>query len=92
MRNLIACVAMAVGVACAAQKPPLQVYVPDQLAKGGTEVAQTTDHRKIICKYDMLVGTHIPDKTCRYEDEVDDARRETQDMLRGTFDKNKTPE
>jgi hypothetical protein len=86
MRNVIACVAVALGFACAAQKPPLQVYVPDRLAKGGTEVAQA-DHRKIICKYDMLVGTHIPEKTCRYEDEVDDARRETQDMLRGTFDK-----
>jgi hypothetical protein len=86
MRNLIACVAVALGLACAAQKPPLQIYVPDQLAKGGTEVAQA-DHRKIICKYEMLVGTHIPEKTCRYEDEIDDARRETQDMIRAALPK-----
>jgi len=87
MRNVIACVAVALGFACAsAQRPPVQVYVPDQLAKGGSEVASVGD-KKVICKYEMQTGSHIPEKTCRYEDEVDSARRETQDMLRATFDK-----
>jgi hypothetical protein len=86
MRNVIACVAVALGFACVAQKPPLQIYVPDRLAKGGTEVAQE-GHRKIICKYETGTGTHIPEKTCRFEDEIDDGRRETQDMLRRVFDK-----
>jgi hypothetical protein len=84
MRNVIACIGAALGFACAtAQKPPVMVYVPNHLAKGGTEVASTDSKRKIICKYEMGTGSHIPEKTCRYGDEVDDQRRETQDMIRG---------
>ena len=87
MRKVIACVAVTLGSACAsAQKPPVVVQVPARLAKGGTEVA-SAEHRKVICKYEVGSGTHIPEKTCRYEDEVDDQRRETQDMLRGAAPK-----
>jgi len=79
-REMILGVTVAIGFACAsAQKPrPLPA---NALATDGTPVVSNDPKRKIVCSYDTLVGSHIPSKTCRYEDEVNAQRSETQMMI-----------
>jgi hypothetical protein len=78
--NIILVVTAALAFACAsAQKPrPLQA---NALATDGTPVVSNDPKKKVVCSYETLVGSHIPSKTCRYEDEVDAQRTETQLMI-----------
>ena len=78
--TMILGVTVAIGFACAsAQKPrPLQA---NALATDGTPVVSNDPKKKVVCSYETLVGSHIPSKTCRYEDEVDAQRTETQLMI-----------
>jgi hypothetical protein len=79
--NMILAVTVALGFACAsAQKPrPLQA---NAVATDGTPVVSNDPKKKVVCSYETLVGSHIPSKSCRYEEEADAQRSETQLMLR----------
>lgn len=73
------------GLACASAQRTrtagTQLASGDPAAKGGMALAKD-DHRKVICQYEILVGSHIPEKTCRLEEDVDSTRQATQDTLR----------
>jgi hypothetical protein len=53
-------------------------------SRDGTPVATVgpAPKGKIICSMEIPVGTHIPERVCRYEDDADSIRDETQQMLR----------
>ncbi|HEY4883834.1 MAG TPA: hypothetical protein VII08_09355 [Myxococcales bacterium] len=80
-RKMIVGVTVALGFACAStQKPqPLQA---NAVATDGTAVVSNDPKRRVVCTYETLVGSHIPSKSCRYQDEVEAQRAETQQMLR----------
>jgi len=40
------------------------------------------DGKKVVCTFEETVGTHIRERVCRYQDDVDSERVDTQDMLR----------
>jgi hypothetical protein len=42
---------------------------------------------KIICAMETPVGSHIPERVCRYEDDADLIRAETQQVLRNAQSK-----
>jgi hypothetical protein len=89
-KNVLPGAALVIGFACAsAQKSQapqsLASKTPDYKANAGTAVASNDpakSKRKVICTYEAIVGSHIPEQTCRYEDEVNAQRGETQDTIR----------
>ncbi|MGZ6125928.1 MAG: hypothetical protein ACXWLR_13260 [Myxococcales bacterium] len=92
--NLIAGLIAGLGFACASaqttQAPAnLAGKVSDPAGQGGGAVGpEEKAKRKMVCTYETLVGSHIPQKTCRDEDDSAAQRGETQDMIRGLVPKN----
>ena len=89
--KIIAGVAAAIGFACAS---PEKAKVSQATAaqandskprNGGSAVASSEhmkDGKKVICTFEETIGTHIREKVCRYQEDIDSERADTLDMLR----------
>lgn len=74
-------------VACTSQRwssnpGPLPVTTSEKIQAGKGPTVQDGDGKNVVCVYETPVGTHIPQKTCRYRGDGDQERQETQDKLR----------
>jgi hypothetical protein len=71
--------------ACAgANRLQRTVAAADYKAKDGTAASsagQAKPQGRIICEDEMPLGSHIPNRVCRYENDINDVRRETQAKL-----------
>ena len=50
--------------------------------KALAEKVSADTKRPMTCTYEMPLGSHIPERVCRYTDEVEAQRQETQDHFR----------
>jgi len=81
------CIAAASLVACTSQRwssnpGPLPVTTSEKTQAGKSPAVQDENGKSVVCVYETPVGTHIPQKTCRFRGEVDQERQETQDKMR----------
>jgi hypothetical protein len=85
MRKSLSLIAMVAVCACAGVNRTQQTTkAANYKAKDGTPVAsngQPAPGGTIVCDEEMPVGSHIPKKVCRYQEDVDQARYDTQDFL-----------
>ena len=82
-RALRICAALLLIAGCAAQTA--QRSKVDRGQKVVMRVASDTPGqpgKKMICAWEEPTGSHIPEKVCRLEEDVDFIREETQDYLR----------
>jgi hypothetical protein len=80
-------VALAGSLACArAQKVEPTATAKAAATKDGTAVASNDSAKKpggkVVCTYEEPVGSHIPERVCYYQDDIDSTRAETQEFLR----------
>jgi hypothetical protein len=68
-------------LACATQQKSVTAS-PVTTSKGLSDKMSADNKRPMTCSYEMPVGSHIPQKTCRYNDDMEAQRQETQDMFR----------
>ena len=50
------------------------------MAVAASDLGEKSDD-KLLCARQLLTGTHVPKWICRYQSEVDDMRRQTQNWL-----------
>lgn len=81
---MLAALIVAVGFGCASQKPQQKTQQASTGAGQAGDVVASNDKSKraMVCTFETPSGSHIPEKTCRYQDEVDAQRQETQDTIR----------
>jgi hypothetical protein len=78
-RNFWIAIAVAVcGFACVA---PAKKTLPVSNAARNAATPYQSNYGKVVCTYETSVGSHIPEKRCVYEEDADQARRETQNEL-----------
>jgi hypothetical protein len=68
-----------------ARAKPTTVAAADYKAKDGTPAAaagQPAPQGKMVCEEEMPLGSHIPRRVCRYQEDIDANRQETQEKLR----------
>lgn len=89
--KIIAGVAAAIGMACASpEKAKVNQATVVQANEvkprnGGSAMASSEhmkDGKKVVCTFEETIGTHIRERVCRYQDDIDSEREDTQDMLR----------
>ncbi len=78
----LAVAAATLGVACASARKST-ASGSAAATKSSPTNAQTYDTKngKVVCRYETSVGTHIPERRCFYEEDVDVVRRETVDRI-----------
>lgn len=82
--NLAVMIMIALCACAGANKPQRVAAASDYKAKDGTAVSsagQTQPKGKIVCEDEMPLGSHIPERVCRYQEDVDSVRQETQEKL-----------
>jgi hypothetical protein len=73
---------------CAARQPGTRtvgtIAAADFKSAEGTPAATVgpAPKGKLVCAMEIRVGTHIPERVCRYEEDIDGVRDETQEVLR----------
>ena len=78
----------AASLCCWSSNPgPLPVTTSEKIPAGKGSAVQDEAGKPVVCVYETPVGTHIPQKTCRYRNEVDQERQETQDKMRAVRNK-----
>jgi hypothetical protein len=65
----------------------VKLYVRELDTKKGlavlaTNAANSKDRGKILCEQELVIGSHLPQWVCLFEERMDDSRREAQDVLR----------
>jgi hypothetical protein len=95
LRASLTLMSMVAFCACAsAKKSPRTVAAADYKAKDGTATAsagQAKPGGKIVCEEELPLGSHIPERVCRYQEDMDANRQETQDVLHANPAKNTRP-
>ena len=90
MRNkIIAVVFAAIGVASCASPEKAKVNQASAVQAttsmpGSGPVAsndQTKEKKHVVCDYEIRVGTHLREEVCRYQEDIDEERVETQHVL-----------
>ncbi len=81
--NIIAASALAFGFACASQQRNVTTLRDrgSNLNVQENPTASNDAKGKFVCTYQTNTGTHIPERTCRYQDQIDVERQQTQDKL-----------
>jgi hypothetical protein len=88
MRSVFAVVAAAIGIACASPgkakvNQASVVQATDSKPLNGSVASndQTKGKKHIVCDYEIRVGTHLREEVCRYQEDIDEERVETQHVL-----------
>jgi hypothetical protein len=84
LRVSVVLILLTLGACAGAKKSQRVVAAADYKAKDGTAAAsagQKKPEGKIICEDELPVGSHIPERRCYYQEDIDSNRQETQDKL-----------
>jgi len=86
--KIIAFAAAAIGIACASpEKAKVNqasaVQATDSTPRSGPVASndQTKEKKHVVCDYEIRVGTHLREEVCRYQEDIDKERVETQHVL-----------
>jgi hypothetical protein len=85
--SFIAVALGALGLACASTQTKQQTTsgnVAATTANPNAKDATASDSKgsgKVVCTYETPVGSHIPEKRCFYQEDIDAVRRETIDQI-----------
>jgi len=87
--KIVAGVAIAISLACASPektKASQAAVVKASDSKLGNAPVASKDQQKntkdVVCTFEERVGTHMREKVCRYQEDIDSQRVETQEILR----------
>ena len=88
MRSVFAVVAAAIGIACASPgkakvSQASVVQATDSKPLNGPVASndQTKETSNVVCDFEERVGTHMREKVCRYQEDIEAERVETQRMI-----------
>jgi hypothetical protein len=81
MKTRTAWVALIVGASCLACVTPEKKTLPASNAARNAATPYQSKYGKVVCTYERPVGSNIPERRCVYEEDADQARRETQNEL-----------
>ena len=86
--KIVAIAAAAIGIACASpEKAKVNqasaVQATDSTPRSGAVASndQTKETKHVVCDFEIRVGTHMREKVCRYQEDIDEERVETQHAL-----------
>ena len=81
--RFLAGLAVIASLACArTQKTQAKQTAAVNSKKAAVAANEDKMQGKVVCSYENPVGSHIPERVCYYQDDLDANRQETQDFIR----------